>query len=118
MNERYSSTDTKIQQVFITYLAAYSSLDGLLCDFFVVYFLSWNRMRLGYLYLGLQVAMATAAKAKLLLRELKTVKADLAFAKERCSQLEEENKILREAREKGVNPEDDDMVSACSCIIF
>ncbi|KAK6152557.1 hypothetical protein DH2020_015192 [Rehmannia glutinosa] len=56
------------------------------------------------------VAMATAAKAKLLLRELKTVKADLAFAKQRCSQLEEENKILREAREKGVNPADDDMV--------
>ncbi|KAL2500342.1 hypothetical protein Fot_34190 [Forsythia ovata] len=56
------------------------------------------------------VAMATAAKAKLLLRELKTVKADLAFAKERASQLEEENKILREAREKGVNPEDDDMI--------
>ncbi|KAA8517611.1 hypothetical protein F0562_015085 [Nyssa sinensis] len=56
------------------------------------------------------VAMATAAKAKLLLRELKTVKADLAFAKERCSQLEEENKILREAREKGANPADDDMI--------
>ncbi|KAK3021197.1 hypothetical protein RJ639_046616 [Escallonia herrerae] len=56
------------------------------------------------------VAMATAAKAKLLLRELKTVKADLAFAKQRCSQLEEENKILREAREKGDYPADDDMV--------
>ncbi|KAI3472984.1 hypothetical protein Pfo_030035 [Paulownia fortunei] len=56
------------------------------------------------------VAMATAAKAKLLLRELKTVKADLTFAKQRCSQLEEENKILREAREKGVNPADDDMI--------
>ncbi|KAK4345494.1 hypothetical protein RND71_035670 [Anisodus tanguticus] len=55
------------------------------------------------------VAMATAAKAKLLLRELKTVKADLAFAKQRCSQLEEENKMLREAREKGDNPADDDM---------
>ncbi|KAI3472956.1 hypothetical protein Pfo_029203 [Paulownia fortunei] len=41
------------------------------------------------------VAMATAAKAKLLLRELKTVKADLTFAKQRCSQLEEENKILK-----------------------
>lgn len=54
--------------------------------------------------------MATAAKAKLLLRELKTVKADLAFAKQRCSQLEEENKMLREAREKGVNPADDDMI--------
>ncbi|KAK4359521.1 hypothetical protein RND71_021750 [Anisodus tanguticus] len=56
------------------------------------------------------VAMATAAKAKLLLRELKTFKADLAFAKLRCSQLEEENKILRESCEKGDNPEDDDMI--------
>ncbi|XP_015056128.1 uncharacterized protein LOC107002575 [Solanum pennellii] len=56
------------------------------------------------------VAMATAAKAKLLLRELKTVKADLAFAKQRSSQLEEENKMLREAREKGDNPADDDMI--------
>ncbi|KAK6163893.1 hypothetical protein DH2020_000757 [Rehmannia glutinosa] len=46
------------------------------------------------------VAMAMAAKAKLLLRELKTVKADLAFAKERCAQLEEENRFLRESREK------------------
>ena len=62
------------------------------------------------LYFGSQVAMATAAKAKLLLRELKTVKADLAFAKERSSQLEEENRILREARDKGDNPADDDMV--------
>ncbi|CAA2966250.1 Hypothetical predicted protein [Olea europaea subsp. europaea] len=56
------------------------------------------------------VAMAMAAKAKLLLRELKTVKADLAFAKERCAQLEEENKVLRESREKGDNPEDDDLI--------
>ncbi|KAI9100132.1 hypothetical protein K1719_024350 [Acacia pycnantha] len=56
------------------------------------------------------VAMAMAAKAKLLLRELKTVKADLAFAKERCAQLEEENKILRESRERGDNLEDDEMI--------
>jgi hypothetical protein len=55
--------------------------------------------------------MATAAKAKLLLRELKTVKADLAFAKERCSQLEEENKRLRDNRDKGNNnPADDDLI--------
>jgi len=64
---------------------------------------------------GWQVAMATAAKAKLLLRELKTVKADLAFSKARCAQLEEENKILRdrEGSEKGqnVNRADDDLVS-------
>ncbi|EXB57591.1 hypothetical protein L484_022698 [Morus notabilis] len=56
------------------------------------------------------VAMAMAAKAKLLLRELKTVKADFAFAKERCAQLEEENKILRENRERGDDPEDDDLI--------
>ncbi|KAF5954543.1 hypothetical protein HYC85_007399 [Camellia sinensis] len=56
------------------------------------------------------VAMAMATKAKLLLRELKTVKADLAFAKERCAQLEEENRIVRESLEKGDNPEDDDLI--------
>ncbi|KAF5446538.1 hypothetical protein F2P56_032157 [Juglans regia] len=56
------------------------------------------------------VAMAMAAKAKLLLRELKTFKADLAFAKERCAQLEEENKILRENRERGRSLEDDDLI--------
>ncbi|KAK7290322.1 hypothetical protein RIF29_04650 [Crotalaria pallida] len=56
------------------------------------------------------VAMAMAAKAKLLLRELKTVKADLAFAKDRCAQLEEENKILRENRERGDSQEDDDLI--------
>lgn len=56
------------------------------------------------------VAMAMAAKAKLLLRELKTVKADLAFAKDRCAQLEEENKILRVNRERGDNQDDDDLI--------
>lgn len=57
-----------------------------------------------------QVAMAMAAKAKLLLRELKTVKADLAFAKDRCAQLEEENRILHENRERGDSHDDDDLV--------
>ncbi|KAE9598874.1 hypothetical protein Lal_00022628 [Lupinus albus] len=56
------------------------------------------------------VAMAMAAKAKLLLRELKTVKAGLAFAKDRCAQLEEENKVLRENRERGDRQEDDDLI--------
>jgi cell shape-determining protein MreC len=55
--------------------------------------------------------MAMAAKVKLLLRELKTYKADLAFAKERCTQLEEENKVLRESLEKGDRPDEDDLVS-------
>ncbi|CAL9779846.1 unnamed protein product [Musa acuminata subsp. burmannicoides] len=57
-----------------------------------------------------KVANAMAAKAKLLLRELKTVKADMAFAKQRCAQLEEENKVLRENRQKGDNPADDDLI--------
>lgn len=54
--------------------------------------------------------MAMAAKAKLLLRELKTVRADLAFAKERCAQLEEENRVLRENRDRGDNPENDELI--------
>ncbi|XP_047938234.1 uncharacterized protein LOC125185699 [Salvia hispanica] len=56
------------------------------------------------------VASAMAAKAKLLMRELKTVKADLSFAKDRCAQLEEENRMLRESREKGDNTDDDDLI--------
>ncbi|KAF8648841.1 hypothetical protein HU200_064542 [Digitaria exilis] len=54
------------------------------------------------------VANAMAAKAKLLLRELKSIKADLAFAKQRCAQLEEENKLLRETKQKGSKTEEDD----------
>ncbi|KAJ7565649.1 hypothetical protein O6H91_02G069100 [Diphasiastrum complanatum] len=56
------------------------------------------------------VAMAMATKAKLLLRELKTVKADLTFSQDRCIQLEEENKRLRESLSKGIRPEEDDLV--------
>jgi cell division protein FtsB len=47
-----------------------------------------------------------AAKVKLLQRELKTVKADMAFSKERCAQLEEENRQLRD----GNHDADEDMV--------
>ncbi|KAL8546122.1 hypothetical protein ACS0TY_006011 [Phlomoides rotata] len=53
-------------------------------------------------------------KAKLLLRELKTVKADFALPKERCTQLEDKNRILRASREKDDNTEDDDLVSDLS----
>ncbi|KAG0496087.1 hypothetical protein HPP92_000662 [Vanilla planifolia] len=56
------------------------------------------------------VANAMAAKAKLLMRELKTVKAELAFAKERSAQLEEENKVLRDTLDKGCSLEDDDLI--------
>jgi hypothetical protein len=57
-----------------------------------------------------QVANAMAAKVKLLQRELKTLKADLAFSKERCAQLEEENRQLRD----GNHDADEDMVRARS----
>ncbi|GJX34938.1 hypothetical protein Tco_0246495 [Tanacetum coccineum] len=53
------------------------------------------------------VAIATAAKVKQLVRELKNVKAELAFAKELCSELEEENKTLREVDEEEDHPADD-----------
>lgn len=56
------------------------------------------------------VAMAMATKAKLLLRELKGLKADLAFTRDRCSQIEEENKRLRECADKDLGHEDDDLV--------
>ncbi|CAK9207775.1 unnamed protein product [Sphagnum troendelagicum] len=56
------------------------------------------------------VAMAMASRAKMLLRELKTVKGGLTFVGNRCSQLEEENKRLRESMVKGVRPEEDDLV--------
>ncbi|XP_062179474.1 uncharacterized protein LOC133884123 [Phragmites australis] len=52
------------------------------------------------------VANAMAAKVKLLQRELKTVKADLAFSKERCAQLEEENRLLRD----GNHDADEDLI--------
>jgi hypothetical protein len=61
-----------------------------------------------HLYKLFQVANAMAAKAKLVLRELKSVKADLAFAKQRCAQLEEENRLLRETKQKGSKTEEDD----------
>lgn len=62
--------------------------------------------------------MAMAAKAKLLLRELKTVKADLAFAKERCAQLEEENRMHRENRHREDGPENDDLVCSLLNLVF
>ncbi|KMZ63475.1 hypothetical protein ZOSMA_408G00180 [Zostera marina] len=55
------------------------------------------------------VANAMAAKSKLLIRELKTIKADLAFARDRSSQLESENKILRENSSKD-RLEDEDLI--------
>jgi hypothetical protein len=55
--------------------------------------------------------MAMASRAKRLLQELKTAKGDLTFVGNRCSQLEEENKRLRQSMVKGVRPDEDDLVS-------
>ncbi|KAH7295396.1 hypothetical protein KP509_27G044700 [Ceratopteris richardii] len=55
----------------------------------------------------LEAAMAMTTKAKLVLRELKCVKQELLFSNERCAQLEEENRSLRESIDKGVREEDD-----------
>ncbi|KAI5072573.1 hypothetical protein GOP47_0012679 [Adiantum capillus-veneris] len=57
-----------------------------------------------------ELAMAMTTKAKLLLRELKGVKQDLIFTKDRCLQLEEENRRLRESIDKGDRHEEDDLV--------
>jgi hypothetical protein len=65
-------------------------------------------------YISYKLQMPWLQKAKLLLRELKTVKADLAFAKECYAQLEEENKMLRESYDKRDNPEANDQVNISS----
>ena len=54
--------------------------------------------------------MAMATKAKLLSRELKDVKTDLAITLQHCAQLEEENRRLKENDDKGLRHEDDDLV--------
>ncbi|XP_076893859.1 uncharacterized protein LOC143545984 [Bidens hawaiensis] len=56
------------------------------------------------------VALAKAAKVKQLIRKLKTAAAELAFVKERCCQLEEENKLLQEGQQKVDHHADDDMI--------
>lgn len=56
------------------------------------------------------LAMAMASKAKFLERDLKSIRGDLCFMRERCAFLEEENRRLRDAVTKGVRPEEDDLV--------
>lgn len=58
----------------------------------------------------LQLAISLTTKAASLARELKTIKSELSFVQERCNLLEEENKRLREGFEKGVRPEEDELV--------
>ncbi|RWW06174.1 hypothetical protein GW17_00030513 [Ensete ventricosum] len=51
-----------------------------------------------------------ATKASYLSRELKTIKSELSFMQERCNLLEEENRRFQEDFDKGVRPEEDDLV--------
>jgi hypothetical protein len=62
--------------------------------------------------------MAMASKAKFLERDLKSIRGDLCFMRERCAFLEEENRRLRDAVAKGVRPEEDDLVCYGFAIIF
>jgi uncharacterized coiled-coil DUF342 family protein len=57
-----------------------------------------------------QVAMAMATKAKLLARELKEAKAALVVAKQRHTQLEEENRMIRESLHHGIKLDEEDLV--------
>ncbi|XP_062184358.1 uncharacterized protein LOC133888218 [Phragmites australis] len=56
------------------------------------------------------LAVSMASRAAALARELKNIKSELHFVQERCGLLEEENKRLREGYDKGVAPEEDDLV--------
>jgi len=63
------------------------------------------------LALLLQLAISMATKAASLARELKSLKSDLCFIQERCTLLEEENRRLRDGFDKGIGPEEDDLVA-------
>ncbi|KAH7577534.1 hypothetical protein ACOSP7_001536 [Xanthoceras sorbifolium] len=56
------------------------------------------------------LAISMATKAASLARELKSLKSDLCFMQERCNLLEEENRRLRDGFDKGIRPEEDDLV--------
>ncbi|ONH93594.1 hypothetical protein PRUPE_8G241100 [Prunus persica] len=56
------------------------------------------------------LAISMATKATSFARELKSIRSDLCFMQERCALLEEENRRLRDGLEKGLRPEEDDLV--------
>lgn len=60
----------------------------------------------------LQLAISMATKAASFARELKLIRSDLSFMQERCALLELENMRLRDGFEKGLRPEEDDLVRA------
>ncbi|KAK1261839.1 hypothetical protein QJS04_geneDACA001260 [Acorus gramineus] len=66
------------------------------------------------LNLARKLAVSLATKASSLTQELQSMKSELCFIQERCVLLEEENKRLRDGIEKGLRPEEDDLVHFCS----
>ncbi|KAK1352638.1 Centrosomal protein [Heracleum sosnowskyi] len=56
------------------------------------------------------IAISMANKAASLARELRSVKSDLCFMKQRCALLEEENGRFRDGYTEGLRPEEDDMM--------
>ncbi|GAB2281230.1 hypothetical protein Dimus_015836 [Dionaea muscipula] len=56
------------------------------------------------------MAISMATKAEEMARELKSIKRDFFFLKERCNLLEEENRRLRDGFDNGIEPEEDDLV--------
>ncbi|MCL7027154.1 hypothetical protein MKW94_005978 [Papaver nudicaule] len=68
------------------------------------------RLKNGKLKKAKNLAVSMAASAASLARELKSIRSDLSFMQERCALLEEENMRLRNGSDKGLTPEEDDMV--------
>ncbi|KAL6516072.1 hypothetical protein OROGR_019377 [Orobanche gracilis] len=56
------------------------------------------------------IAISMATKAATMARELKSIRSDLGFMQERCSMLEDENRKLRDGLDKGIPPDEDDLV--------
>ncbi|KAL6505130.1 hypothetical protein OROGR_024947 [Orobanche gracilis] len=56
------------------------------------------------------IAISMATKAATMARELKSIRYDLGFMQERCSILEDENRKLRDGLDKGIRPDEDDLV--------
>ncbi|GAB2234385.1 hypothetical protein Drorol1_Dr00003636 [Drosera rotundifolia] len=56
------------------------------------------------------MAVSMATKAAEMARELKSLKKNFFFMKERCNALEEENQSLRDRFENGIIPEEEDLV--------
>ncbi|KAL6500472.1 hypothetical protein OROHE_025838 [Orobanche hederae] len=59
---------------------------------------------------GIKIAISMVTKAATMARELKSIRSDLGFMQERCSMLEDENRKLWDGLDKGIRPDEDDLV--------